>query len=556
VLAVLERLGSIAQGAFLIAIGGWLLASFVRRRGLHWSWTALSVPILYALLATSPIGLVAIGVCLLASALGISWHRADLDRGADFAEAAHARLRPGDVIDRFLHTQAVKRHGWIKDGRLVVGVDRLGLPVRIPVGYESGSHTLVLGATGSGKTVSEAWVAGRLIEDGHGAVVIDPKGDRMLRQALAAAAAQRAARFIEWTPEGPIAYNPYANGSATEIADKALAGEVFTEPHYLRQAQRYLAHAVRTMHGAGVAVTPVSLLAQLNPRELEVLARELDEERAEEVHRYLDSLTERQRRDLAGVRDRLSILAESDARRWVDASEDREVLAIEQAVRERSVVYFRLDSDRRPLLSSMLAAAIVSDLVSLVARLQGAPVATVVLIDEFSAVAAKHTARLFGRARSAGISLILATQELADLTSGREGALREQTLGNVAVVVAHRQNVPESAELIASVGGTKPVWVSTHQTEGRIFGSAHSGRGSRRRGHEFAVHPTQVKQLQTGQAVVLTPGSGAPVIARIHHPEQARPRAGRETGLSHLRSRLLALAANRLKPTRSTRRNP
>jgi hypothetical protein len=45
-------------------------------------------------------------------------------------------------------------------------------------------------------------------------------------------------------------------------------------------------------------------------------------------------------------------------------------------VRERAVVHFRLDSDRRPLLAAMLAAAIVSDLIALVARLQGDPVPT------------------------------------------------------------------------------------------------------------------------------------------------------------------------------------
>jgi type IV secretory pathway VirB4 component len=42
-----------------------------------------------------------------------------------------------------------------------------------------GWHTLVVGATGSGKTVSEAWIVGRLIEHGHGAVAVDPKGDRL-----------------------------------------------------------------------------------------------------------------------------------------------------------------------------------------------------------------------------------------------------------------------------------------------------------------------------------------------------------------------------------------
>jgi conjugal transfer pilus assembly protein TraD len=461
------------------------------------------------------------GACLLACVLGASWHREDLDDGADFAEEARARLRIRDALARHLRRRRIKREGWIKNGRLVLGEDARGMPATIPVGNESGSHTLLVGATGSGKTVSQAWIVCRLIESGHGAVVIDPKGDRMLRAELIRSAEQRGAPFLEWTPEGPRAYNPYAHGSETEIADKALSGEVFTEPHYLRQAQRYLGHAVRAMHAADVDVTPISLMAHLDPRQLEVRVRDLPEAQAQEVERYLDSLTERQRRDLAGVRDRLSILAESDSRAWFDPSEERPLLDIEQGVRQQAVAYFRLDSDRRPLLTAMLAAAIVSDLIALVARLQADPLPTVVMIDEFSAVAAEHVARLFGRARSAGISLILGTQELADLSSAGAGALKEQTLGNVATVIAHRQNVPESAELIAQMAGTAPRWITTQQTEQRLLGSVHSGKGSRSRGYEFEVHPTRIKQLQTGQAVVITPGSGLPRIVRVRHPSQA-----------------------------------
>jgi hypothetical protein len=54
-----------------------------------------------------------------------------------------------------------------------------------------------------------------------------------------------------WTPDGPAVYNPFAIGTDTELADKVLAGETYTEPHYLRQAQRYVAHAVRALRGAG-----------------------------------------------------------------------------------------------------------------------------------------------------------------------------------------------------------------------------------------------------------------------------------------------------------------
>jgi hypothetical protein len=451
------------------------------------------------------------------------WHHDDLAHGADIAETARARVGIIGMIRRRHRLAAIKRDGWISNAGLVVGRDERGLPVSIPVGYESGSHTLVLGATGSGKTVSEAWIASRLIEEGHGAIVVDPKGDRMLHDELKRSAERAGARFLEWTPEGPLAYNPYAQGSDTEIADKALSGETFTEPHYLRQAQRYLGHAIRVMHTAGVPVTPVSLMKQLEPGELEFTARQLPDEGASAVLTYLDSLTDRQRRDLAGVRDRLSILAESDTRRWLDPRGSDDALDIQQAVAERAVVYFRLDSDRRPLLAGMLAAAIVGDLIALVARLQANPVPTVVVIDEFSAVAADQVARLFGRARSAGVSLILGTQELADLKTAAEG-LREQTLGNVATVIAHRQNVPESAELIAAMAGTKPVWVTTQQTEQGLIATSPSGRGSRTRGHEYEIHPSNIKQLQTGFAAVITPGGGPPTIARMCHPGEASVR--------------------------------
>jgi conjugal transfer pilus assembly protein TraD len=520
-MAVFEHvLETLALAAVAVVAGGVLLALVLRRQGLRWTWAALGFPAGSLIFGGNPpVFLCSWAIILLACVLGAVWHRGDLANGADIADHAHRRLGITVMVRRSLGNLAMRRDCWIQNGRLIVGRDDRGMPVSSPVGGESGSHTLVVGATGSGKTVTQAWIASRLIEQGHGGVVVDPKGDRSLRQELQHAAARSGVRFLEWTPEGPLAYNPYAHGTDTEIADKTLCGETFTEPHYLRQAQRYLGHAVRFMHAAGIPVTPVSLMRHLDPLELEVTARALPDDVVGETLRYLDGLSDRQRRDLAGVRDRLSILAESDVRQWLDPTNTRDALDVHQAVAERAVVYFRLDADRRPLLAAMLAGTIVADLITLVARQQSNPVATVVVIDEFSAVAAGQVARLFGRARSAGISLVLGTQELADLTTAGEG-LREQTLGNVAAVVAHRQNVPESAELVAEMAGTRPVWITTQQTDDGLLGAGPSGRGSRRRGYEFEIHPSNIKRLQTGQAVVVTPGSGRPVIARMCHPAE------------------------------------
>jgi hypothetical protein len=146
-------------------------------------------PIGFLLLSGNPlIALPVWGASLYACALGARWHREDLDHGADHAEIARARPGIVGLIRRRQAEVAIKDRGWISDGQLIVGRDERGLTASIPVGYDSGSHTLVVGATGSGKTVSEAWIVCRLIDGLHGAIVIDPKGDAMLREELRASA--------------------------------------------------------------------------------------------------------------------------------------------------------------------------------------------------------------------------------------------------------------------------------------------------------------------------------------------------------------------------------
>jgi len=202
-------------------------------------------------------------------------------------------------------------------------------------------------------------------------------------------------------------------------------GETYTEPHYLRQAQRYLGHAVRCLRASGRPVTVVTLADAMVPDKLEWFGRALPDEQAKRVHDYVDSLSAEQRRGLAGTRDRLAILAESDVVNFLYRREPtRHNIDLLAAVRRRDVVLFRLDADRRPLLAGMLAAAIVQDLLTIAAELLTAPVPTLVLVDEFSAVAPAGVVRLFGRGRSAGLSLLLGTQELADLRPPQPAARR------------------------------------------------------------------------------------------------------------------------------------
>jgi conjugal transfer pilus assembly protein TraD len=504
----------IASSTLHVALGvilGLGVARLMRHRQLNWTWTLVALvgiwiarPLLGGLALT-------LGVAALCAARrGRRWRREDIEAGGDLAQIARSFLGPLDVA-RTLHARIALRRladqgaSWFQGNELLIGEERDGHPVRIPLGspHGGGTHTLVVGATGSGKTVTMSWIAVRAIEHGMGAIVVDPKGDRDLRRHLHDAALAAGVPFHEWTPTGPSVYNPYARGSETEIADKLLAGERYTEPHYLRQAQRYLGQEVRLLHQAGGPISLAEIVHYLDRGELEVLARGLSGKRVEQAQAYLASLTSRQQDGLSGVRDRLAIMAESDIGPWLDPqTPDAEQIDLLQAAEAHAVVYFNLEADRRPLLAEMLGAAIVQDLQAMVAELQGRPIPTLVVIDEFSAITPERVVRLFGRARSAGTSLLLGAQEVSDLQVPGLEMLLKQVMGNLSGLIAHRQMVPDSATLLAQVAGTAGAWSSSVSSD---------GRSTRSRGREYLFHPDDMKKMGTGHAAVIVPAGKHPV---------------------------------------------
>ena len=178
----------------------------------------------------------------------------------------------------------------------------------------------------------------------------------------------------------------------------------------------------------------------------------------------------------------------------------------------------------------MVAAAVVQDLAAIsTARQHGQHNPRLVIVDEFSEVAPGQVSRLFSRARGAKLSMPLGTQELSDLEDTDDvagaGGILNKILGNVEVLVALRQNVPRSAELVAEIAGTRGAWITTQQTSGHAAG-LHTGVGSRVRGREFIIHPDQIKRLDVGEAAVIVPRFGLAKIVRILHPSEL-PRQGR-----------------------------
>ena len=141
---------------------------------------------------------------------------------------------------------------------------------------------------------------------------------------------------------------------------------------------------------------------------------------------------------------------------------------------------------------------------------------SVILLDnEFSALGADNVLSLLARGREAGVGVLLATQELADLERAGRG-FRDQVLGITAVTLAHRQEVHESALAISRLAGTRKVWRETRTIPAGLGpgGRVPATRGTLRAEEEPVVHPNAIKRLSTGELVLLS-GVPRPTVARV-----------------------------------------
>ena len=92
------------------------------------------------------------------------------------------------------------------------------------------------------------------------------KGSPEFAATLAAAAPPPDGRCASG-PEGPERWNPLAYGNATELKDKLIASERFTEPHYQRQAERFLQLALGVLARPPSAAAPTlrEVVAAMEP---------------------------------------------------------------------------------------------------------------------------------------------------------------------------------------------------------------------------------------------------------------------------------------------------
>jgi type IV secretory pathway TraG/TraD family ATPase VirD4 len=409
-----------------------------------------------------------------------------------------------------------------EDGAVPLGVDQDGHPVLLS-DQQLSAHGLIVGASGAGKSTTLLTILTERIRQGGPVIAIDMKGSPSFAHELARAAAAAGRPFRCWTLDGTSYWNPLEHGNATELKDKLIATERFTEPHYQRAAERYVQTALQVLRDANPN-HPVELdevVRAMEPSRLSSMLRLVPRARAEQVQDYLAALTPDQLSAVRGLATRLAIISESHSGRYLSpgggvdpgasglergpGAGSGERIDLHGALDGPDVVVFSLNSSTYGQLAAQVGTLAIQDLISATGHRLTVPQSeraqAMIAVDEFSALGADHVVSLLARGRESGVSVLLATQELADLERAAPG-FRDQVLGVTAVKIAHRQDVPASAQIIAQMAGTEWAWEEAMHIRG-AFGRHDGSRGTRRAVERFVVHPNEIKSLRTGEAVVL-----------------------------------------------------
>ncbi|HMT06080.1 MAG TPA: TraM recognition domain-containing protein [Solirubrobacterales bacterium] len=397
---------------------------------------------------------------------------------------------------------------------------------------QDATHILGPGGSGLGKTHDQDLGASIALNAGWSVVGVDPKNDLELalrRKRLADAAGVDFQYFslrptgIEELDQHRRAFPIVSYGNAEEATDSFIHSEDWESEHYKSIVERTLSLTCSALLEA--ATRPNVSLVQTftaKPSRLAAFIAEILEEIDQGIRRdhgqrvwlesgldFLDSLTQDQLSGISGLSNRCAKYAERGVRE-VLVPGDLPWIDLVHGIKNRNVVHFGVDVMAYPNIGPQILAFILSALSAAAGRLiqdrwEGKALA---LIDEMGALTGTQGKNLLERSRSAGIVTWWSPQSLISVGAVAGIEMLEALKDNCDLIISHRQNSPESAELLAQMAGTEEVIEYTHQEEGtfgRLLGR-NSGLRSKRLTDQFRVHPNQIKKLRKGTA-----------LARIFH---------------------------------------
>jgi type IV secretory pathway TraG/TraD family ATPase VirD4 len=373
-------------------------------------------------------------------------------------------------------------------------------------------HTHVVGSTGSGKT--DSVILPLLTQDmvrGRGALIMDAKGDLETLNKIHNRVKQfgREKDFLFFSlayPEKSNSYNPLMRGNPTELKDKIISANVWTEEFYKKKSEETLLLLMKSLRKSSEVVTFQKLYELLsNEKKLAELAKRLKNSHLKDVMLTILPKFSVFQKDLAGLTADLGMIAESEfANLLVTEKPEIDLLS---AYLEKKIVYFQLNAQGYEETARRFGRIILQDLKTVSNYIQAYlpeeqrsfyPV----FVDEFSNFAYEQFIEFLNKARGAHLAILIAHQSLGDLEKAG-GPFLKQVLENCNIKIILRQDDPASIETYARISGTETALKNTYQTKDDLFDKSPTGLGTVREVEEFRINPNMIRELGRGEAAII-----------------------------------------------------
>jgi hypothetical protein len=500
-----RRWPALAAGAALsglvVLAGGWdAYQHAVHSFWLHLRFNHPFRPV--ELVAVVPLGLTG-GILVAPLLQTFLHHRNEHEATRHYRELSEARR------NRTQAQRTVGRSDWpAPDGRTVLGVPLAGAvpgwrlaargrPLVAPPLDTWRRQALIVGETGSGKTITGLTLAAEALRGGWDVYWIDGKADPATAASFLTLAEVAGVAARDGTRQPLDGWR----GDPEAIVNRLLATQAFTEPYYEGIARTVLRMAV----GSQPPGTFAELVGRLDKRALQRTGR--DDPTAVEAIRSLPD------KDVAGVRARYDGIA------WAVGT----TLDGTWSYEDTRAAYVPVGRPENRHQAAEVGAFLLEDLLhwALARKRRDRP--ALVIVDEFSKLSDRPGAAvdLVERARSFNVAVVLIAQTWASL--GPDDTIRDRLAGTVGTVIVHQLKQPDE---VAALAGTEWILQRTEQT--RTFD--HTGLGSQRAGNRYVVHPDDIRRLHQGEAFIIHGGDALKL--RVRAPLLQGP--GRRASLDRL----------------------
>lgn len=497
IISAMGLAGSAYFGHLLPAIWAGYTALTSPSQNLVLSWLLLAV--------RADIVPVAVGSGLLVGALA---RLALQDKQADRQAESDKEASPAPLA-RIRTKQNISSSAISSDGQgSILGTDAETGDAVILSDRDANHHAIIVGATGTGKSVTSTNIVQSHLERGLPVVFLDGKGDIDLAQRLKAVAEKlgRPAFVFHHNFDSNLddacAYNPFSSADFTALANLVTTLRTYSEPHYEILQKGYMQTVFKVAKATDTALDLLAL-GELSSVNAMVAAVRKNRHKIPDAQTLLTEIQEQRKAEEDGVESLLGTirnLANSSMGPLFDTTGGRPVLKLSEARQSGAFVYFSLPALIFPDLSQSLGRMIINDVRLTLATGKGP---WLIVLEELSTYSCQQILALVNQGRSFGARVLLLGQSFADLEKAEDmdgKAFRNQILGSVNTAILHRLNSPDDAELAAQIAGTflKP------EVTAQTVGNQPTGAGSVRMTREFHVGPDRIKKLRKGEAVILS----------------------------------------------------